>query len=317
MGNRHTPQQEAHAVSVTPGKRLQKAREHLNLSQEEVALRLRLSIQVVKAIEDDRYEGLNPTFVRGYVRSYARVVAIDPDSVVEIYNAIAAEVPPIQPCGSASVLQARSGDKLVKGVTYGLLAVLGVSILTWWQTRAPESMGPEVPLAVDPAPENLEPIPPQPIPGISEGVPTGGENPRRPDTPAPTGTLPTEPQQAVARAPADTAPPRAQATAPVPAAESPTPEPATVALVGNRRTLVMDLADDCWIDVIDGTGKRLYYDVARQGANVRLEGDPPFSVRLGRADTVTMSYAGKAVDFSAVARTGVARFKLGEDGVYR
>ena len=74
-------------VPNLPGAILKHAREMLGLSQREIALRLKLRVNTISDIEHDRLT--QPTaapFARGYIADYARLVNIDPKTVVELYN---------------------------------------------------------------------------------------------------------------------------------------------------------------------------------------------------------------------------------------
>lgn len=76
-------------VSASPGARLRKTRESLHLGVAEAAQSLNLSPGVVKALEADDYRTLpNATFVKGYIRSYARVLGIASEDLVRSYEAI-------------------------------------------------------------------------------------------------------------------------------------------------------------------------------------------------------------------------------------
>ena len=60
------------------GATLAQAREASGLSVAEVAKRLRLSISQIEALEADAYDKLpGPTFARGFIRNYARLLQID------------------------------------------------------------------------------------------------------------------------------------------------------------------------------------------------------------------------------------------------
>lgn len=50
------------------------AREAQSLSQEEIAKQTRLSLDMIKRIESADFDNLAPIYIRGYLRSYARVV---------------------------------------------------------------------------------------------------------------------------------------------------------------------------------------------------------------------------------------------------
>ncbi|MDH3375692.1 MAG: DUF4115 domain-containing protein [Gammaproteobacteria bacterium] len=70
------------ALGKSPGMRLAAARAARNLSLEEVADELNLSVSVIAALEADDYANLpGETFVRGYLRGFAHLVDID-ESVV-------------------------------------------------------------------------------------------------------------------------------------------------------------------------------------------------------------------------------------------
>ena len=71
------------SLASTAGAQLRAAREALGLSQEIVAQQLKLAPRQVRAIEEDDYARLpGRTFVRGFVRNYARLVHLDPGSVM-------------------------------------------------------------------------------------------------------------------------------------------------------------------------------------------------------------------------------------------
>ncbi len=76
-------------TSLSPGVVLSKAREKIHLSIEDVAARLRLRGSVIQAIENDDYSKISRhVFARGYLRAYARLVHMDADKVVTLFNAL-------------------------------------------------------------------------------------------------------------------------------------------------------------------------------------------------------------------------------------
>ena len=71
----------------SPGALLRAGREKSGLSIEQVAEKLHLLQSVVNSLEKDCYERIRgDTFVRGYMRNYARLLGIDGDEVVGRYN---------------------------------------------------------------------------------------------------------------------------------------------------------------------------------------------------------------------------------------
>lgn len=69
--------------TLTTGARLRNAREQLGLSQQAVAERLCLKVSTVRDIEEDKAPAdLASTFLRGYIRSYARLVHIPEEELL-------------------------------------------------------------------------------------------------------------------------------------------------------------------------------------------------------------------------------------------
>ena len=68
------------------GALLSAARKQQKKSVEDIAKELNLSISQIKTIELDQSEGLpEPTYVRGYIRSYANLLGLNPDEILEHY----------------------------------------------------------------------------------------------------------------------------------------------------------------------------------------------------------------------------------------
>ena len=71
----------------SPGALLRAGREKAGLSIEQVAEKLHLLQSVVNSLEKDCYDRIRgETFVRGYMRNYARLLGIDDDEVIGRYN---------------------------------------------------------------------------------------------------------------------------------------------------------------------------------------------------------------------------------------
>ena len=71
------------ATRLGAGGMLRSAREAAGLSIDAVAQQLKLAPRQVKAIEEEDFSHLpGRTFVRGFVRNYARLVRLDTDTVI-------------------------------------------------------------------------------------------------------------------------------------------------------------------------------------------------------------------------------------------
>jgi len=115
----------AHAVS--PGQRLARARTQRNLSLEDVAKNLNLSVSMVRSLESDNFKSLpGHAFVKGYLRNYAKLVGLAPDDLVKAYESLRSDTqdtaaPTVTPVAPRST---RWVGTLIKGV--GFLVMLAV-----------------------------------------------------------------------------------------------------------------------------------------------------------------------------------------------
>jgi hypothetical protein len=70
----------------SPGKNLKRERELRNLTLEEVSKSTRINENILRAIEEDRYDLCPPPFyVKGFLNSYARCLRIDPKEIILNY----------------------------------------------------------------------------------------------------------------------------------------------------------------------------------------------------------------------------------------
>jgi cytoskeleton protein RodZ len=120
---------------IGPGQRLREAREAANLTLNEVASRMRLEPQVLELLENDHYERLHgPTFVRGYLSGYARLLDLPPRPILEAY-----ERHDYRPPALVSELgrkpEIHVSDFPVRMVTYVIAGLLVVLVVLWWQSR--------------------------------------------------------------------------------------------------------------------------------------------------------------------------------------
>ncbi|KGM57642.1 hypothetical protein N799_00150 [Lysobacter arseniciresistens ZS79] len=75
------------------GARLRAARELAGMSREQVSARLRMPVRVIEALESDDWARIGaPVFVRGQLRSYARLMGIDLEA-----DLVQAQVGPVAP----------------------------------------------------------------------------------------------------------------------------------------------------------------------------------------------------------------------------
>ena len=301
---------EVAAPQPGPGSRLAKARAAANLSVEQVAAHLNLTVGVVKALEmDDAAQLPAPVFVRGYIKNYARLVGLRGDELVDQYeNSRAPDVPlELRPRPASESPRVGYGLSLRSVVV--VLLVAGLGLVAWWWVQGGRidvagltgSMASRTTAPTEPTlPAERAPVVVTPQSGAA-GNPTPGDvaAPANADAVAPSGPAPAGevvmPVQPVAPA------------QPEPVAEPPPPPPPP-APTGHQLSLA--LTDDVWVEVVDDDGSRLVFDMLRAGTRRQVSGEGPFLVLLGKAGAVTVELDGRRVDHSAFENKGIARFVL-------
>jgi len=82
----------------SPGKFLRKERETRNISLVEISDFTKIKERHLKAIEEDRYELLPPTlYVKGFLKVYARYLALDPKNILLQYQNYLESLTPPEP----------------------------------------------------------------------------------------------------------------------------------------------------------------------------------------------------------------------------
>ena len=346
MDSLNQPTSAATAPQSGPGRALQKARQDLRLAPEDVAQILHLSSKQVVALEQDDYKSLpGPTYVRGYLRSYAQLLGLAPEKILESYNALTIAPKPLTLPQSALPPQATSDDRLVKLGTVVVVAVVLGLVYLWWRNQG-ETPGP-VALSTPVAPSETSVSTTGPA-GLAQNVATSPANgavftearppvtpPGESSKPAAAGVTPTR-DALVAENSAPAAKPAAghvtvsgmilnvsPGESPKPASTNAAPrtdramaqarQAADIPADAPRSRLVLQAVEESWADVRDAGDNKLLYENIPAGRRVTIEGVAPFNVFLGNADGVRVEFNGKSFDIARYKRGQVARFTLGEN----
>lgn len=298
----HTEESEVIKIVQTPslGKRLQEAREGLNLSIEDVSNRLRLSSRQIKSLEADDFATLPDAMItRGFIRNYARLLEIDAEPLLEAYRAYVPSEPP-----RAITLQSEniliSGNDNRAWVMYLSIAALAVVLLGVWlyvdSTSLPSSGGP-----VAAAPEekqeetaapaaNTGPAESMPIPALpaaermDDSTYNSGEAGENADTADITGAIPASGASQAAAAP-----------------------PVSAVAMTKARFV---FSESSWISVTDGNGNEIVNKHKPSGSEELVEGKPPLKVVIGNAAGTRLVFNDKPVELAPHTRLNVARLTL-------
>jgi cytoskeleton protein RodZ len=298
--------------AVGPGQLLRNAREQLGWTREQVASRIHLRLTLIAAIESDTYDKhTSHTFIRGYLRTYAKLVGIPEETILAAYDKLGLTPPDnidMQSFSRRSRQQAN--DSRLKVVTWLVILVLiALSVAWWWQSTARRSAGDEALAATEMGATSNTPsatVPPavdvaDPVvaPATSAAAATSAD----PVASAAATTLPVDASSAVAT----TAVATSAAAATQPAADTAASEPAKVP------QLKMSFTADCWLDVKDAKGKTLFSGLKKANDELVLEGPEPLKFIIGAPMAVNIEYQGKSIDMSRYNNGRTARLSLPQE----
>ncbi len=267
------------------GKTLREARERLGLGIADVSAQIRLAPRQIEALEADDLQHLPEiTFVRGFVRSYAKILQLDAQPLLAFLPQVNAEPASLAPVSVEAPFPSAHSPQRQNLIWLGaalLLSVLVVAFAVWHFTTPPaepEMARVETPV---PLPEDMQIITAPAVAG--SGVVA---------LPAAKATRPPEET--------------AQPPVPVPAAKAPS------RIVPQAAALRLAFGEESWTEVRDRDGGILSSQVNPRGSELSLNGQAPFSLVIGRAASVQLYHRGKQVDLAPHTNSSseVARLTL-------
>ncbi|MEE9551698.1 MAG: RodZ domain-containing protein, partial [Gammaproteobacteria bacterium] len=269
--------------------------------QGDVASQLNLQIHIVEELEANDIDSLPAsTYVRGYIRSYARIVNLDADALIDLYDNDAKAPPEILPDVKHHG-QASSSDKPVKAATYLIIFGLVLLLLAWWQSHFIVGE------------KNL----------FSDSKDYGGdlsytyEIVIHPDTPFLEKT--TQDENSITQLPLyEPVPDSPIETLALPGPLSiDTTLDSAISQIKNTGTgpdhLSFNVIENSWIEVRDANNNIIFQDLTIPGDKINLRGTAPFSVIVGFSPGVrAVVFNGKSYDVGSHSDKGISRFTLGE-----
>jgi cytoskeleton protein RodZ len=271
------------AVATGVGQELAAAREARGLALADVAQQLKFAPRQLEALEQERFDALpGATFARGMVRSYARLLKLDPEPLVERVasrfevpdsNRLAARYHQPVPFSDG----ARHSTFVYLGLSAGVLALVGAVAFGWHQERTAALKAPAKPATVaKAAPREIKrsPVPIQAQPAVAPVAPVIEEK----ESVVKESVIPAEDK--------------------VPAAAP------------GRHRLVVRTEEEAWIEIRDSADRLLVSSLTPPGSERVVRGRPPYSLVIGNASHVQVLYNDKPVNLAPHPRSGVARLTV-------
>jgi cytoskeleton protein RodZ len=227
-------------------------------------------------------------FIKGHLRRYAGLLGLAEDEILGAYERSKQQVdePTLVPRSRLEMVPDRGRSRwpwVVGGTAAFLIAAAVLSYvsehgLPWSREAAADPEGAAAVAASVPAGSVA-----------SESAPATSDAPVTTTDAAGTGV---------------TAATAAAATGPAPA-----PGPGQV-------SLQLRFSADSWVEIFDGSGKAVLYDLGKAGSERTITATAPLSVMLGNAPAVAVAVNGRALP-PPPAQDSVARFSIGADGTLR
>lgn len=313
------------------GSRLAQLRETKGWTVDDVSARLKVAPQKLRALEAGDISHLpGVTFALGVVRSYAKMLGVDPEpfaqalrrerGVPEVDLSMPASSGTDLPRGRVSIPLGGSSRHHPWLWGTGIVVVAVVAVLMWHTGGDSSSLLARL-KGGDTEHVSAASAPAAASSSVEEAAASGASAVAANEVPAPAATSAAA-TQAIASAVSVVATPAASAvTAPASqpvvattaASAAVPPQPASVVVAAGQSMIELKVKQDCWFSVRDKNGKELFSAMVRAGETKQVAGDGPFKVTIGnKAGLDAVAFDGKPVDpakYSA-ARGNVARFTL-------
>lgn len=274
-----TPQQDVENETDEPlaGLRLAAARRAQGISVLDIAKELHLDEPKVRALEDNQFDVLGaPVFAKGHLRKYAELVGVSTDDIMADYYLLnrAVGAPPVVGAPRKQQRDYQLGRWLAGAAIVAGVAVVATAGYWWLQHREAGPVAQVESTLLAPfvstdetvsedseasgprieSDENDDPV------AIQMGDDTLGDNVRAPSITSNNDSTPTS--------------------------ASPPPAPP-------QASLTMTFSGDCWTEVSDASGTRLYFDLGSAGDNITVTGEAPLRALFGDSANVRVALNGQ------------------------
>jgi len=289
------------APEAYPGALLKAAREKAKLSEEDVARELRMTVSKVRALEADEYDRLHSdTFIRGYLRTYAKLLGLEPEDLLQAYKqsrrqAGLADDPEESPLKINVPEPTRSVWKFVLWILVLLAGIWALSV--WFLGNRQDPVADST--MVDPISGLNAPAPTPTLteqPAVEQETVAGSLDDGAEEAIEAAPTASAETDSAAALTGSEPASASNNAVESLAATEVSSPA-ASLNDPEALDQLRLTFSEECWVEVTDSRGDVLETDLLQPGRELLLSGEAPFTVKLGNASAAQVELNGERFDF--------------------
>ncbi len=294
---------ESSKKSVSIGALLINARTAASLNQADIAEQINLPIKIIQALEADEYASLpETTYIRGYLRNYARVVGVNGEGLVKLYT----DQHYCEPVIETSKKSTQSYDPTILWSTAAVLTILVGLVISWWfdnnQVSEPIEQLANNELVVSEllseakltneqniesynAENNIVSSKEDVIGTFASTQSSREESDRNEDV-----AITADQQQAM---------------------EEASQNPTLVTSLDGVQVLTVTYTEESWTEIRDADSNTLMQGLIEPGVVKNLSGKPPFEIFLGNSPGVIVEVNGLYFDHSQYSRNNrTARFQV-------
>jgi len=300
-----------------PGQILSDARKKAGLTQLDVAEKLNFRLTLVNEIENEVFDSNLPeTFNRGYLRNYAKLVNVSQEDVMASYeqlNVAKTQASELQSFSKGTEKLAESNR--IMWVSYFILTVLIGSSIVWWMqnnTIQDQTLNDAAQITSSIVDNKQNHQPDILVSNTESTVSTlDAENPdTKIDTEQPlaaSAELDQESDGTDTQIPEviETQLNETSVTEPKNTAQTQVNTPEEI-----LTNVTFTFSGDCWVNISDATGERIAWGVKKLGYIMKISGQAPFNVTLGKPELVTIKFADENIDMSQFNAGNIAKFTL-------
>jgi cytoskeleton protein RodZ len=277
-----TPQsdEKTEPEALLAGMRLANARREQDISVLDIAKALHLDEPKVRALEENHFEVLGaPVFAKGHLRKYAELVGVPTDDILADYYSLnrAVGAPPVVGRPRKKQRNYDVGRWIRIVVTVLMIAAVAAAAWWWFEQRAAEPV-------LETGTVTLAPF-------VSPS-----DNNESPADEADAAVGQTENNESRSEAESQSvAPDEAADVEPVASAVANEAERQSAAVPSDvpQATLSISFSGECWTEVSDANGKRLFFDLGQEGRTVSVTGAAPLRALFGDSTNVSVAINGQ------------------------
>lgn len=299
-------------VKLTAGQLLRQAREKVGLTQQTVADRLCLKLSTVREIETDSVSSdIAPTFLRGYMRSYAKLVGVPEKDILGFIDQQA----PVKQIRMTTTQNYSLGKRHKKRegwlmkITWVIVIVMVALVGVWWWQGHQADQQELVSMASqdigqNSTQENTNTVD-SPLATLDNTSTSEGENLQVPASPlvdtqgsnvatSPTIETTTPAPIEVRTVPLPVSPLTTSTTSRANSTQESTSSQAPE--IANQLVLMFD--GECWLEIRNAQNKILFNGIKKAGDRLEFDGEQPYKLKIGAPSVTRLQFNGESIDLS-------------------